>query len=162
MKKLDDDLLKIMSKSVLCWLATTDAKGQPNVSPKEAFTAFEDKILIANIASPKSIRNIGHNNKVCVSFIEIFTQKGYQVYGSATLVQDGDKEYAEMKAPLLKLIGDKYPFKSLICIKVAKVHAVTAPSYFLFPEERASQKVEKAFRNYQSIYHEVKREVSND
>jgi hypothetical protein len=28
--------------SELCWLATADAQGQPNVSPKEVFAAFHD------------------------------------------------------------------------------------------------------------------------
>ena len=60
-------------KSVLCWLATADAQGQPNVSPKEIFAIYDSaNMLIANIASPTSVRNIESNPRVCVSFIDIF------------------------------------------------------------------------------------------
>jgi len=48
-----------LQRSVLCWLATVDAHGQPNVSPKEVFAAFDEKhLVIAHIASPLSVKNI--------------------------------------------------------------------------------------------------------
>ena len=31
---------------VLCWLATADADGQPNVSPKEVFAVVDDQPLV--------------------------------------------------------------------------------------------------------------------
>jgi hypothetical protein len=34
-------------RSVLCWLATTDANGQPNVSPKEIFALTDDEHIVA-------------------------------------------------------------------------------------------------------------------
>ncbi|WP_313952801.1 pyridoxamine 5'-phosphate oxidase family protein [Accumulibacter sp.] len=37
---LTDDVLNYIKRSVLCWLATADADGAPNVSPKEVFCAF--------------------------------------------------------------------------------------------------------------------------
>jgi predicted pyridoxine 5'-phosphate oxidase superfamily flavin-nucleotide-binding protein len=44
-------------RSVLCWLATADESGQPNVSPKEVFAVADDKhIVVANIASPGSAK----------------------------------------------------------------------------------------------------------
>jgi len=43
---------------VLGWLATVNANGEPNVSPKEIWK-FDgvDRLLIANIASPTSASN---------------------------------------------------------------------------------------------------------
>ena len=47
---------------VLCWLATVSEKGVPNVSPKELFIFEREKqLLIANIASPQSVKNIRAN-----------------------------------------------------------------------------------------------------
>ena len=77
---LSPEIISSSRKSVLCWLATADAKGQPNVSPKEIFTFYgAEFLLIANIASPSSVRNIAANPLVCVSFIDIFVQKGFKV-----------------------------------------------------------------------------------
>jgi len=45
--------------SVLCWLATVDAQGQPHVSPKEVFAVFDEQhLVIAHIASPTSVKNV--------------------------------------------------------------------------------------------------------
>nr|MCU0806126.1 pyridoxamine 5'-phosphate oxidase family protein [Burkholderiales bacterium] len=56
---LTDDVLDFIRRSVLCWLATVDANGTPNVSPKEVFCAHgREGVLIANIASPTSVRNL--------------------------------------------------------------------------------------------------------
>ena len=50
---------------VLCWLATVDALGQPNVSPKEVFAVIdEEHLVIAHIASPTSVKNVLQNPKV--------------------------------------------------------------------------------------------------
>jgi predicted pyridoxine 5'-phosphate oxidase superfamily flavin-nucleotide-binding protein len=38
-------------RTVLCWLATVDAHGQPNVSPKEVFAAFDENHLVIEIES---------------------------------------------------------------------------------------------------------------
>ena len=45
-------------RSVLCWLATVDESGQPNVSPKEIFAVFDsDHPVIAYIPSAGTARN---------------------------------------------------------------------------------------------------------
>ena len=87
--------------SILCWLATVDADGQPNVSPKEIFTVFDpEHLVIANIASPTSVRNIAVNPRVCVSFVDVFVQKGFKVLGTARNVGQQDADFATWAAPL--------------------------------------------------------------
>ena len=51
---LTSEVLDYTSRSVLCWLATVDETGQPNVSPKEIFAAFDSQhIVVANIEPPR-------------------------------------------------------------------------------------------------------------
>lgn len=70
---LTPPIQSLIEKSILCWLATADSEGMPNVSPKEIFTHHnEDYVLIANICSPGTVANIKFNPKVCLSFIDIF------------------------------------------------------------------------------------------
>ena len=79
---LTTDIKKSIDTCVLCWLATVDKDQQPNVSPKEMFTYLDDHtLLIANIASPNSVRNIAQQPKVSVSFVDVFTQKGFKLKG---------------------------------------------------------------------------------
>lgn len=76
---LGPDIQTMAQRSVLCWFATVDASGQPNVSPKEIFAVLDSEhIVVANIASPGSARNMRANAKVCLSFIDVFAQKGYK------------------------------------------------------------------------------------
>jgi hypothetical protein len=81
---LSPEVLEYATRSVLCWLATADEAGQPNVSPKEIFAVFDSThVVIANIASPTSVRNVLVNPRVCVSFVDVFVQKGFKVIGTA-------------------------------------------------------------------------------
>jgi predicted pyridoxine 5'-phosphate oxidase superfamily flavin-nucleotide-binding protein len=82
-------------RSVLCWLATVDAEGQPNVSPKEVWTiADEQLVVVAHIASPISARNIAQHPQVCLSFVEVFVKKGFKLVGAAREVRATDAEFS--------------------------------------------------------------------
>jgi predicted pyridoxine 5'-phosphate oxidase superfamily flavin-nucleotide-binding protein len=53
-------------------VATVSSQGEPNVSPKELFFVLDtETLLIANIASPQSLKNILQNSKVCVSGVNV-------------------------------------------------------------------------------------------
>ncbi len=109
---MNQEIQKAISESVLCWLATADSDGMPNVSPKEMFVSDgADQILVANIASPNSMKNIKENENVCVSFIDIFKQKGFKVKGTATIIETTEDAYYS-KLKLLQQLGDEgFPIK---------------------------------------------------
>lgn len=124
------ELLTNGRKSVLCWLATADAQGQPNVSPKEIFTFYgAEYLLIANIASPRSVCNILANPRVCVSFIDVFVQKGFKVSGVAQNIVRQDAGYEKWAAPLNAMAGPRFPVRSVILIQVTACEPILAPSY---------------------------------
>ncbi len=138
------------SRSVLCWLATVDAQGQPNVSPKEVWAIADDRhVVVANIASPVSARNIVQQSQVCLSFVDVLVQKGFKLQGAAREILPTDADYAAWAAPLLAMTGDRFPLRSLFLITVHAVRAIMAPSYLLYPETttEASQ-IEAARRTY--------------
>lgn len=96
---INEQLSHYVGASVFCWLATVSANGQPNVAPKDVFCLFQKYLLIANIASPDSARNIADNPKVCVSLIDVFEEKGYQVYGTATIVEKNEGGSTDFALP---------------------------------------------------------------
>lgn len=138
-----------INKSVLCWLATSNLQNEPNVSPKEMFTYQDDKtLLIAHIASPGSIANIKANPNVCVSFVDIFIQKGYKIKGAARVIDQTDDSFKEKAQPLVDLFSDEFPIKAVIEIEVIKVESIQAPSYFLYPERSEQSQIESAMKSY--------------
>lgn len=146
---LNSEVKKYIDKSVLCWLATSNKHNEPNVSPKEIFTYKDDKtLLIANVSSPNSIDNVKENSNVCVSFVDVFIQKGYKLKGTATLINKDDKDFNEKVKPLTDLFTDEFPIKSVIEIEIKTIDKIQAPSYFLYPERTEQFQTESAMRTY--------------
>ena len=104
-----------IEESVLCWLATCDESGIPNCSPKEVFVSHGDsELLIANIASPKSVNNIKKTPNVCVSFIHVFKQKGYKLKGTVKYITPESENYSELFCYIKRVVGDVFPVKGII------------------------------------------------
>ena len=147
---LSPEVHESAARSVLCWLATVDRSGQPNVSPKEIFAAFDaEHLVIANIASPTSVRNVEQNPLVCVSFVDVFVQKGYKVLGKARNIRRQDPEFLRWAAPLEAMAGTRFPIHSVLLVRATAVEPILAPSYRLYPEEATEQsQVASAMRTY--------------
>jgi predicted pyridoxine 5'-phosphate oxidase superfamily flavin-nucleotide-binding protein len=138
-----------IENSVLCWLATVDAAGGPNVSPKEIFHHYgHDRIVIADIASSNSVSNIKAHPAVCVSFIDVFRQRGFKIAGTATIVPRGADDFSVVGAHLLKMAGDDYPIRNVIAVQVGRISRIWVPSYALFPERSETETMQDAYRTY--------------
>lgn len=135
--------------SVLCWLATVSTDGMPNVSPKEIFNHYkEDKVIVANIASPQTVKNIKHNQNVCISFIDILVQKGYQLKGKANIIEKSNNRFQEMEKVLIEMTGGNFPFRSITEITIEEAKPIVAPKYVLYPETTVEQQIESAKKAY--------------
>lgn len=147
--KINDAVRADIANSVLCWLASVDEDGVPNVTPKEMFDAYDDdRVVIADIASSRSVANIAAHPKVCVSFVDIFRQKGFKIVGSAEIIAAGEPRFADYGATILERTGTAYPVRNLIVIEVERIQRIWAPSYALFPERSESERMEEAYATY--------------
>lgn len=145
---LTEKLKEAINKSVLCWLATVSSDGFPNVSPKEIFNHYNDKIIVANIASPQTVQNIKQNKNVCISFIDILVQKGFQLKGAAKIVKNTAADFEKMENVLLKMTGGNFPFESITEITVSTVKPIIAPKYILYPSTTETEQIESAKKTY--------------
>lgn len=146
---ISKEIKNCIDQSVLCWLATSNRENEPNVSPKEMFTLYsESTLLIANIASPITVKNIELNPKVCVSILDIFVQKGYKIKGIAKIVEKTDNHFETKLKVLTDLFTDKFPIKSIIEVELQQVDKIVAPSYFLFPNTTAESQIACAMKTY--------------
>lgn len=147
---LSPEVREAAARSVLCWLATADDAGQPSVSPKEVFAAFDaTHLVVANIASPTSVRNVKRNPRVCMSFIDVFVQKGFKIMGNARNVTKDDAEFPVWSAPLMAKAGPRFPIHSVLVIEAFAVEPVIAPSYRLYAGETTEEsQIASAMRTY--------------
>lgn len=149
MNTINEAMQTDINNSVLCWLATADSSGVPNVSPKEIFSSYGDnRIIIADIASANSVRNIRANPNVCVSFVDIFRQRGFKIVGTAVIIEKDEANFVIVGAQLLKMAGDDYPIQRIISIEIKKISRIWAPSYKLFPDRSEANRMQGAYDTY--------------
>lgn len=147
--ELTTKIKESINRSILCWLATVSNENIPNVSPKEIFNYYEtDKIIVANIASPQTVLNIKQNTNVCISFIDILVQKGFQIKGKAKIIEKADSEFSEMEKILTKMTGGNFPFSTITEIKIEQIKKIVAPKYILYPETTETEQIESAKKAY--------------
>ena len=147
--ELTTEIKDYIERSVLCWLATVSSENAPNVSPKEIFNYYgTNKIIVANIASPQTVQNIKHNENVCISFIDILVQKGFQVKGKAKIIVKIDSEFSEMEKTLTKMTGGNFPFSTITEITIEQIKPIIAPKYILYPETTEAEQIENAKTAY--------------
>ena len=145
---LTDEVKKSIEESVLCWFATVDSSGMPNCSPKEVFTHYgSDELIIAHIASPKSVENIQSNPYVCVSFVHVLKQKGFKLKGNAKYIVASESNYSELYK-LIQPIAGSFPVKGIIQVKITDVSSILAPSYYLVPGTTEKSQIESARQAY--------------
>lgn len=134
--------------AVLCWLATVDGDGFPSVSPKELWGLAGDAVVIADIASANSIRNIRACPKVCVSFVDVFRQKGFKLYGEARLLAPDHPEFAVAGHDLLAVAGERFRIRHVIEVGVTRAVPIIAPSYHLVAGTTEADMIAQAHATY--------------
>lgn len=146
---LTPTIQQYIQQSILCWLATVDSDGCPNVSPKELFLSTNEyTLVIAHIASPQSVKNIQTQPKVCVSFVDVFVQKGYKIKGKATLVSRHDSTYKDYNNLFQQQYGNAFAMTAFIVIEVATVAPILAPSYLFYLETTEAAQIQNALAAY--------------
>ena len=150
--KLTTQLKNSIDACVLFWLATSSKDNIPNVSPKEMVTHYKSEyIIIANIASPQTVKNCKQNKNVCISFIDILVQKGFQLKGKASIITHTDAEYSQMKMLLEKMTEGNFPFKTITKISIDSCKKILAPRYILYPQTTEKEQINNAKRMYQLL-----------
>lgn len=123
--KINQAMRTDVENSVLCWLATVDPSGTPNVTPKEIFSCHgDDRIVVADIAWTNTVRNIRSHPSVCVSFIDVFRQRGFKVVGLATVIEPGETNFALVGADLIRMAGNDFPIHHLISVQIERVSRI--------------------------------------
>src|ERR1039458_8086123 len=71
----------------LAWVATASQNGLPNVTPKGTLRILDQfHVLFADLFSEKTRRNLLENNKVSVTVVDQGSATGYQIKGTAEII----------------------------------------------------------------------------
>ena len=77
-------------KGKMAWVATASSDGMPNTTPKGSVRVIDDEhVAFADLFSRKTRENLRANPKVAVTVADMTTYKGYQIKGSAEILESG-------------------------------------------------------------------------
>ena len=100
-------------KGKMAWVATAASDGMPNTTPKGSVRVIDDEhVIFADLFSRKTRENLRANPKVAVTVADMTTYKGYQIKGSAEILESGllfeqmaeEIKKAPMKLPPLQYV----------------------------------------------------------
>jgi uncharacterized protein len=122
---------KLITEWRLGFIATVGADGRPNVSPKGTFLVLDDRTLaFAEIRSPQTLANIGHQPEVEVNFVDAFVRKGARLRGVATVCRRGDAGFAAAFALFEATWASlAHRMNAVVTIAVTEVRPLATPPY---------------------------------
>jgi uncharacterized protein len=115
----------------LCFVATASSDGMPNVSPKGSLTVWDDDHLaFANIASPRTMKNIRENPKLEINTIDQIARRGFRFKGTGEIFESGDV-FDHVANDIWKREGRDVPIHAVVKVRVLEAYEVLSPAYWL-------------------------------
>ena len=130
---LTDDMKRVVRQQRMGFMATVCPDGSPNLSPKGTATIWDDDHLVfADLGSPVTIENLGHNPACEINVLDTFLRKGYRFKGTAEILTSGDL-FDEIEDAFTTgshgIRRSGLPAKRYVLITVNKAAQVISPGY---------------------------------
>jgi hypothetical protein len=130
---LTDDMKRVVRQQRMGFMATVCPDGSPNLSPKGTATVWDDDHLVfADLGSPVTIENLGHNPACEINVLDTFLRKGYRFKGTAEILTCGDL-FDEIEDAFTTgshgIRRSGLPAKRYVLITVNKAAPVISPGY---------------------------------
>ena len=129
MTTLTADMKRVIAEQKLGFVATVNADGTPNLSPKGTMQVLDDEhIFFADIRSPGTMANLAARPTMEINFVDPFVRKGYRFKGTARVVAKGTPEFATLLARYpAGLLPERY--RAFVVLHVARAAPLISPAY---------------------------------
>ena len=125
---LTDDMRRLIAEQRLCYVATVDAEGAPNLSAKGTLVVWDtNDLAFADIRSPRTVANLRGNPHVEINVVDPIARKGYRFKGTAEVhtvgpvFERGLRLYAERDVVSA--------IRSVVIIHVTRALPMISPAY---------------------------------
>ena len=106
----------------MAWVATATSDGMPNTTPKGSVQVIDDEhVVFADLFSRKTRENLQANPQVAITVADEATFKGYQIKGSAEMLESGPL-FEQMAEGLKKAPMELPPLQYVVQITVESVY----------------------------------------
>jgi uncharacterized protein len=125
---LTDDMRRLIEEQRLCYVATADADGAPNLSAKGTLVVWDANTLaFADIRSPRTIANVRVNPRVEVNVVDPIARKGYRFKGAAEVHAEGPVFERGMR--LYAERGVRSAIRAIVVVHVTRALPMISPAY---------------------------------
>lgn len=145
MIEITADMRAIITQAILSFVATVNEDGTPNLSPKASLTVVNDTLYFADIASPRTIRNLSHNPAVEINVVDIFQRRGYRFKGRALILSTGDDEYSMIADWVRATNGPEYPVDHVVKIKPTSISPLLSPAHVFAQPSRSQDEIRDTY-----------------
>ena len=145
---ITDEMRDAIARCKLCFAATVNEDGTPNLSPKASLSVIEgDRLGFCNLASPQTVANIRRNPAVEVNIVDIFIRKGFRFSGSATVLGSGPV-FEQVERQFIERAGPDYTVIDVVDIAVEHATPLISPLYMVRPDADEAE----VRKHYMAIY----------
>jgi predicted pyridoxine 5'-phosphate oxidase superfamily flavin-nucleotide-binding protein len=125
---LTDDMRRLIEAQRLCYVATVDADGAPNLSAKGTLVVWgANTLAFADIRSPRTVANLRVNPRVEINVVDPLARKGYRFKGAAEVHREGP--LFERGLSLYSERGVTSAIRSIVIIHVTRALPMVSPAY---------------------------------
>jgi predicted pyridoxine 5'-phosphate oxidase superfamily flavin-nucleotide-binding protein len=125
---LTDDMRRMIEEQRLCYVATADALGAPNLSAKGTLVVWDvNTLAFAEIRSPRTVANLRVNPRVEVNVVDPIARKGYRFKGAAEVHSNG--QVFERGQRLYRGRGVTSAIRAVVVISVTRALPMISPAY---------------------------------
>jgi len=127
---LDDHMKALVRDHTLGFLASVDADGTPNLSPKGTFAVLDDEhIGFGEMRSPTTLANIARQPVVELNFVDVFRRKGFRFKGPAEFVANNDVRFQNLLESFANWQNLHDMFGGIVSVRVERALEITSPAY---------------------------------
>ena len=131
MAVLGREIRRLLDEQRLAYVASVNADGTPNVSPKGTLAVWDDDHLVfADLASPTTVANLRARPATEVNVVDPLSRKGYRFRGIAEVI-DGGPEWPTRLDFFARrgVSGARERVRAVVRIRVDRVRPLVSPAY---------------------------------
>jgi hypothetical protein len=145
MAEISPDLVSIIKKAMLSFVATINEDGTPNLSPKASLTVVNGGLYFADIASPGTIANLNRNPAVEINAVDVFQRRGYRITGRARILPQNDDEALMIAQWVRATNGSEYPVDHVVKIEPISITPLLSPAHVFANPPRSPDEITSTY-----------------
>jgi hypothetical protein len=124
------EMVRILEKQRLGFVATVSADGKPNLSPKGTFVAIDNTtVAFGEIRSPNTLVNLKLSAFVEINFVDPLSRKGFRAGGTAAAYAVNTEGYLKYISLFYRWPTLSPRIRHIVVISIDEASYLTSPVY---------------------------------